>query len=286
MSDAVSNAGSALNRIGGPLISGGQMFDEVMEKRFEQREQEAPAEREKTVVPDRTHEEIEGFKSRLEQLDRTNSELRAELARVSGTSQALLAQRERAPQQAEQLPMVELDDPDLVAAFNTLEKRLDHKLQSVARQSQEQNMNHARTIEYSRFKQAIEERIQQSPEFGKLFSTQQLEDFARPYISDPRYHGKVDWRKELDLAYRAATYDTVKSELETAKKQLEEINKKTDRERAQQKRDLAKVPSLGQRAGSGTSGRSVGEEILASHKGKSRMSFRQFGTELRKRIAM
>lgn len=281
--DAVQNAANALMSIGSnEPLSGGQMFDEVTDRKFERQTEASPP---PTVeqAPQK-NDDVDYYKNRIAELERRDFETRSLVERQTGQFQAWLqAQQQQQHSRPVELPNVEVDDPSLAAALNTLDKRFDMKLQQFAQHQQQSEYNRLRQSESQRFEQAL----QDVSEITKFYTKEQLQQFAAPYINDPRFAGH-DWKKELSQVLSAAKAPVLEAENQELRKKLDAVEKRKEADRQQQKQNLKLVPGIGQRSGGQQQSRSLGEQILSEFKGKGRgqkPSYKQFGAELLKRIS-
>lgn len=280
--DAVSNASSALMSLGREPISGGQMLEEVIERKFDRQVDNDPPAQVHVEEP-KKNDDVEYLKHQLAALERQNTEMRSTLDRTTGSFQSFLQQQQQQQyRQPDPLPSFETEDPLLAAAMNTLDQRVDRKLQALQQQQQQQELQRIRMSEAQRFDQALND----LSDLTKFYSRDQLQQFAAPYINDPRYAG-LDWKKELTQVLKVAKHDVYEAENADLRKKLEAAEKRKDSERQQQKQNLKLVPGIGQRSGGAPAGKSLGEQILSEYKGSGRSNkptYKQFGQELIKRL--
>lgn len=263
------------------------MLDYVNSKKHE-KEDAKPAvlQQESPPAASDNSKDLEALRKEILDLRQENQTVKGSLERQSGTLQAYLQQQtqQRPAQQQEEFPTMEIKDPELAAALNALKAHTDKQLANFRNQNEAQRQQERAQGNAERFNSAVKQMRDTNPEFSKLFTDDQLGKWASPYLNSPQ-HQNIDWKNELELVTKTAHYDVLKTELAAAQRTLAEVNKRKESVQEQQKRDLKLVPGLGQRGGGGSSGGvSHGDQILRSYKGKSRMTYDQFGSELMKRI--
>jgi tetrahydromethanopterin S-methyltransferase subunit G len=228
--------------------------------------------------------EIEARNARYEADSQT---MRSNLDRAQGTIQAL-SQRQSVQQvrQPEPLPQVQIDDPELAAAFNTVEQRIGRKIDDSLGQRDQAYAHLLRQQQNALFQQNVDRIKSSKPQFAKYFSDEQLTNFAQPYLNNPQFMS-VDWGRELELAYKVANYPSMEAELQAAQKKLEQYEKKQDNIKSEKNKNLSMVPGT---AGSGglssgsSSNTSAAERVLSmfSRKGQARVPFKQKSQALKR----
>lgn len=281
--DAVTNATNALMSLGHQEpLSGGQMLDEVTERRYERQQEPAPPPVQDPPAPQR-NEELDFLKTKFAEFERNQLETRSLLDRQSGAFQQFLQQNQNQGQQRQvDLPTFETDDPQIAAALNTLERRFDMKLQQYDQYNRQTAFQQTRQSEAQRFEQAINE----LPELTKYFTRDQLHQWGANHINNGVVN--ANWKEELTRQLNSVKAPQLEQELNELRKKQSAAEKRQETERQQQKQNLKLVPGIGQRSGGQSQSRSLGEQILNDFKGKGRSSkpsYKQFGAELLKRIS-
>lgn len=190
-----------------------------------------------------------------------------------------------APQQpAVSLPDYNVEDQEVQAALNTLEKRFDIRAQQFLAGVDGRIGNMMSTVANREFEGAIEHIKSKYSDWNKHFDEEAVRRDAAKLLSNPQ-NFQINWRRELELAYDARTAPTVRQELEELRKYKAENEKKVEREQAKQKQNLAAVPSIGGRGGTQQGGGLIADQILADAKraGKRTLDIKSFGREFARR---
>ena len=293
--ETVHDKESDFRPVSGPL-SGGDMMDEVLRRKFErtdggggsEKPGATPAASEPKEKSTDHSSEIAKLQAQIDAANKSNQELRGLYERSQGQYQTLISQRQEQRQPAVELPAYpELADPDLLAAINTLEKRMDHKLGQYNSQIEQRQIQETRRSEYQRYQQALADIQSEFPGFASEAGHRQAVDqFASQFYNDPRWAG-LNWKHELRNAARATVgYENVVAERDELKKKLEGYEKRQTSDRQKQKENLKMVPAVGRSGGAGGGRQSVGESILSDAKAKGRkLTWSEFGSEFRRRRA-
>ncbi len=273
------------------LTNSSEMLQEFKDRKMgierEQAAAAAPPVAPPVQVPDYS-KELEALRSQLDQSNRTTQDLRSQLDRQSGSLQQWMQEQssQRQPQQPQVDPPLQVDDPALAAAINALDARNARRFQALQQDTEQKHFAGARQMELERVKNALASVREQNPEWAQAVTDEQIGKFIMPYVNNPRSHG-MDWKAEFNLAAQNFKYPHLETENAELKKQLAQYQKQEDRNKAQQKQNLSKVPGVGQRSGGDTSSVPVGDQIMAdyrkAHGRRKSPSFAEFGKELLRR---
>ena len=299
MSNAVDNAMGALAGLGtvgadapSPLET--QVIDRpsgssgYLQEILARRHGAHPETEDKGTGEDKYLKEIESLKGQLEKLQSQHKQdfdgWRQSTERQFKTLETLAQRPAQILQPAPQpqpLPTLELDDPDLAAAFNTFEQRIDQKLgagiQHLLNQSNQTQMRNA-----NREFNAALKKVRSLPDWDKHFNEEAVRNDAAKLLGDPRF-ADIDWDRELELAYDAKTARPQRAELEELRKYKAENEKKLEREQSRQKANLGLVPSMGGKGSSQPRGLVADSILNDARKAGKRLSWGQFGKEFQKR---
>lgn len=270
-------------------LSGGEpfnMLDHVMSKRFKEREEttKTDVQEPSPAAPADTQykAELDTLRRELAEARRETTEVRSLAERQTGALQTYLQQQSQQKPQEEEFPVIEVTNPELAAAMNALKNYTDKQLGNIKQMSAQERQQQTIEQNYNRYQQALAEVRQTHPDFKNLFTQEQLDNYVKPYLNNPN----INWKQELESVSKAAHYSVLQAELAAANKKLAEVEKKTERQKAEQKENLKLVPGIGQRTQGAPSGVPVGDQIIKGYKGKGKMSFQQFGSELQKRLGI
>jgi hypothetical protein len=202
----------------------------------------------------------------------------------NGLSSRPITVEARQPQQAEPLPTVEVQDPDMAAALNAYERRFDMKHQQMQNQFVQALTQRDLSLATRDIDQAIKRAKSAWSDFGTYFNEKQVREDAINLIrSNPA--ASIDWDKELQLGYDARRAPAVTKELEELRKYKEEAEKAKSAQQKRQKQNLDRVPTLGGRGGERQGSGLIADSIIAdSRKAGKRLSWKQFGSEVKNRL--
>lgn len=229
------------------------------------------------------------FSAKLERMEQENRSLR-DLSEKQLKTFEQIATRPQAPvtvqQQAapEPLPTFEHEDDQLVAALNTLERRMDIKRQQ-ERQQDRAYLNEQRVSMLNRdFKSALKRVKSQYTDWDNYFDEKQVLTDAANILNNPSIQS-VDWDTELELAYNAKAGKDWYTELKELRKYKEDHEKKGTAAQSKQKNELHLVPTVGGRGGESNSGGLIADTILADARraGKRTLTPKEFGKEWSRR---
>lgn len=189
-----------------------------------------------------------------------------------------------APQHVEQLPTLQLDDPDLVAAFNTFDQRQAQRINGVANQVQSVLAEHSKKQCERDFNQALKRLKETRADFGEVMDEAKTRADAKALLENPGVWGNVDWDFELNAAYKLNSTPSREKELEELRAYKKQNELKLDKQRNAQKQNLGLVPAIGGRGGnSGGSGLLADSILSDAKKAGKRLSWAQFGNEMKRR---
>lgn len=186
-------------------------------------------------------------------------------------------------QQQPQLPTLELDDPDLAAAFNTFDSRQDAKMNNYLRQIDQRINAQAIASQQREFEQTLKQ-WESKPGFkDDNYNRDEIIRNAKAIIqNNPNQF--IDWNREFELGYNAKMAPTYSKELEELRKYKQENETRQARAAAKQKQNLSQVPQFGARGGSETGKGLLADSILSdARKNGKRLSWSQFGNEFKRR---
>jgi len=265
------------------------MLDYVLNKKFEQKEeaQKPVTQPSPPAAESHQNQELEDLRKELSTYKSERDEFKSQLDKQHGMLQAFMKSEQGKQsgglKEPEFQPMT-VHNEELAAAMNALKTYTDQQFGYIKQSAEAKHQQDALQTNVSRFKDAVRYHRENTPDL-KYITDEQLSDYFKPYAG----RNDIDWRNELGMLAQTYAYPHVKAELAAAQKQLNEQNKKRDRDQETQRSNLKMVPGIGQRSSSSASGgRLVGDQILSDYsknnRGK-RPSYEQFGRELFKRIS-